>query len=65
MGVRMRCERYGAEMPVSTCLALRKRAMIALNKWRHSGAAYDPGCARCEQGTAEEAEAGDTGASPN
>lgn len=56
----MRCARYHANIPVSTCLARRRRAMHSLTRWTrwwHSAASFDPGCARCEQGASAEAEA--------
>lgn len=58
---RMRCERYHANIPVSTCLARQRRARQPLAQWWHSGVNFDPGCARCAQGMEIEMQAAGTG----
>jgi hypothetical protein len=58
-GPRVRCERYGADISASTCIARQK--LVAHARWGRTGGGYpDPGCADCAQGKA--AAAGNSGA---
>lgn len=48
---RMRCDKYSADIPVSTCLARQRRNVHSGTKWGGQGGfCFDPGCHECSQG---------------